>query len=736
MNFVRNGDTITATATTAGVGEPLLGLENIEGVVLSFKGLKRVYTLDYANARLDLVGTGTWLIIDPEFEELIFRTDHLNDCLRPLSGTLLQIGVETVANGITRYSQGDVLTMPKDTTAQSTVNSLSVNGGRFEWYGGTIYSGDAMGCNAGSTAEIFAGRFVTTSILTNTTAASAMVMRNDGDPNDVISHGVELDSLNPATSAPIVFSRNGLNTFVFTALTGAVQQRTGTWTNALILRGASFSRNAFVFDYNFVGANSSYSLDRVQPAEFFNIDVGTGLRQFSSTNNLNGHISFFQDIKSVISDINGNLIEGAVTYIGTVDHGNRIDDIRPLFQNSRTFSNGEFDSYRVVSDSLGETSVVLLTGRMWVRSSRFEQLDLYSNSGVAGVDDFIVSYFDYNSLPSFTPIIMHSSSEIIDNKNLLPDALIHEHDIDIARSYTLQDTTAKVYDQLKALLFDNYQGEQETTVSKVLEDLDARDLDVVVKGQTTGQATLIEESQTLTGTAQLVGNTLTFSTPQLLASRAKQNRTITLDGVPFIVSSITSDVELEVEAHEGQDIALVNESVIFYQELTLHAPSFQGSIRTTGVVTLEEGAVITIGISDSNGDSTVNITTPAEYDDSIRVYGSLDDALAETNELASGQSIRYQSAEFGGLELFFRAERADGVPAFGSHVISTESGIFDVNIATTSENSALGSILAVTTTLSTMIEQVNGVNTFKNQALPIVTDSRDSILTRIESIKN
>ena len=641
MIFTRNGDTITATASTPGVAESLAGLENVEGVVLSFKGIKRVYTIDFASARINLIGAGAILLIDPEFEELIFRPDHANDCLRILIGTILLIGVESVVNGITRYSNGDVLTMPKDATAQSVVNSLTINGGRFEWRGGTIYAGDAMGCNIGATAEIFAGRFVTTSVQTNTTAASAQVMRNDGDPNDVISHGVELDSLNPAFSAPVVFSSNGLNTFVFTALTGFAQQRNGTWTNALVLRGARFANNSFIFDYNFVGGNGNYDLDRVQPAEFFNVDVGTGLRQFSSTNNLNGHISFFQDIKSIISDINGNLIEGAVTYIGTTDNGNRIDDPRPLFQNSRTFSNGEFDSYRVISDTQGETNSQVLTGRMWVRSSRFQQYDLYSLSGIPGVDDFIISYFDYNSLPSFTPSVMHSSDGIIDNKNLLPDVLIDEPDINIARAYTLQDTTSKAYDHLKALLFDSYEGEQETTVSKILDDFDARDLDVVVKGQTTGQATLI-------------GNTL-----------------------------------------------------------TLHAPIFQGSIRTTGVVTLEEGAVITIGISDSNGDSTINITTPAEYNDSIRVYGSLADALAETNEVASGQSIRYQSADFGGVELFFRAQRADGVPAFGSHIIPIEAGIFDVNIATTSENAALGEIRLVTDRLSIVLDNIDIVDRLK-----------------------
>ena len=167
--------------------------------------------------------------------------------------------------------------------------------------------------------------------------------------------------------------------------------------------------------------------------------------------------------------------------------------------------------------------------------------------------------------------------------------------------------------------------------------------------------------------------------------------------------------------------------------INIRSSNFSGNLITTGTVTGVE--FIDGAVSDSNGDSTVNITTPAEYDDSIRVYGTLDDALAETNELASGQSIRYQSAEFGGLELFFRAERADGVPAFGSHVISTEAGIFDVNIATTSENSALGSILSVTETLRTMIEEVNGVNTFRQSAVEQAVDY-DRVEESVASVVN
>lgn len=98
--------------------------------------------------------------------------------------------------------------MPRDTTAQFTIGSLEIrNGGRFEWRGGTIYAGDAMGALSGGTAEIWDGRFVTSATSTGTNG-SAMIMRNDRLAGDTIVHSVVLDSLNPLTAAPVVFSRN------------------------------------------------------------------------------------------------------------------------------------------------------------------------------------------------------------------------------------------------------------------------------------------------------------------------------------------------------------------------------------------------------------------------------------------------------------------------------------------------------------------------------------------------
>ena len=472
--IVLSGATYTQTSVNADVSDlaPLAGVETYQ------KGNKTTYVFTLPNTRFQVNGT---LDIDPEKEELVFLSSAATDCMRVGNGGLLRVGKSVSIGSILRYSMGDVLNFARDSAAQFLINSLDVqSGGRFEWRGGTIYAADAMGCSIGGTAEIFAGTFVTTSTLTNTTNASAMVMRNDGLPDDVICHGVTLDSLNPTSAAPVVFSRNGLNTFVFSANAGFAQQRNGTWTDALVLRGAEFANNAFIYDYNFVGNNNNYSTDRVQPAEFFNVDVGTGLRQFSATNNLNGHVAFFQELRVNVSGLDGLPIEGAIVRVPTTDHGNRVDDGRPLFQNSRTFSNDEFDLSEATTGASGQVFFPeLLTGRMWVRSSNTEQLDLYSQSGVAGVDDFTAQFISYRELPSSESLILHSSSEIVVNKVLLPDSSLTEQDEAIVRGYTAINSAPEFYDSAKVHLVDNFKGEQATIVTIAGDMIDAGECNLV-----------------------------------------------------------------------------------------------------------------------------------------------------------------------------------------------------------------------------------------------------------------
>ena len=498
------------------------------------------------------------LDLDPEKEEIIFQAGAV-DAIRITNGGLFRVGNETVINGITRYSQGDAITMPRDAQAQFAIGSLEVqNGGRFEWRGGAIYAGDAMGCLSGGTAELFAGRFVTTSTGTNTGNASAMVMRNDRLATDVISHGITLDSLNPTTAGGIIFSRNGLETFVARVLAGFVQQRNGTWTDAIILRGSEFAENVFIYDYNFFGSNANYNVNRVQPCEFFNIDVGTGLRQFTATNNLNGHISFFQEFRTVVRDLSGNPIVGATVDIQTVDHGNRIDDPLPLFQNSRSFSNGEFDSYKQDADAAGEAVFdEILTGRMWVRNSNTEQLDLYSNSGVAGMDDFTVNYSSYNEMPSFENVTMHSSSEIVVNKSLLPDSSITEANEALTAALTEITTAAEFYDRAKH----HYHV---PIVSRVLNTINAGSLNVTldpnaVEVLSLDGDTLTVKSLSFTGNIETTGTVTLLNSAEVLGSILDVNgQRVTVRSASvgvFSIRGVRADTDAELGYFQGVEVA-------------------------------------------------------------------------------------------------------------------------------------------------------------------------------------
>ena len=158
------------------------------------------------------------------------------------------------------------------------------------------------------------------------------------------------------------------------------------------------------------------------------------------------------------------------------------------------------------------------------------------------------------------------------------------------------------------------------------------------------------------------------------------------------------DFDISVDPNHPQPYEIVGNLI------RIRSSGFSGDLRTTGTVSGVD--FINGAVFDSNGDSVINITTPAGYNDSIRVYTSLADAEAETGAIASGASIRYQSSQFGGQTLFFRAETMEGLPALGSQLIPVEPGEYQVNVATTSENAALGFIELTVAQLSTTLNQV------------------------------
>ena len=108
---------------------------------------------------------------------------------------------------------------------------------------------------------------------------------------------------------------------------------------------------------------------------------------------------------------------------------------------------------------------------------------------------------------------------------------------------------------------------------------------------------------------------------------------------------------------------------------------------------------------------------PTGYDNDIDVYMTISDTESETNQIATGASFRYSSSSLGGQTVWFRMTQLDGSYIIENYLVPASAGNYIVNLVVTSENSALGSIKAVTDRLDSMLEIVSGKSIFTSDAL-------------------
>ncbi len=141
---------------------------------------------------------------------------------------------------------------------------------------------------------------------------------------------------------------------------------------------------------------------------------------------------------------------------------------------------------------------------------------------------------------------------------LFADSLITQTTKATAAAYTTQETAAKAYDQLKSILYDNYDGESETYVTRSGTTLDCHALDVVVNGTGSGPATIVGNTLTLNALSFdgriVTTGTITF-TNGASATLGYSDSTGSTDTliVPHLTSSFiaiedTSGAQVEYEA--------------------------------------------------------------------------------------------------------------------------------------------------------------------------------------------
>ena len=166
--------------------------------------------------------------------------------------------------------------------------------------------------------------------------------------------------------------------------------------------------------------------------------------------------------------------------------------------------------------------------------------------------------------------------------------------------------------------------------------------------------------------------------------------------------------------------------------------SLSGVLRTTGTVTINSGVTFTGSIIDSNGDATANISANSLYD-TLTMYPTAADLEADTNEIGSGFTIRYQSATYGGQNVFIKAESSTQsvetqtgaleLPA-GEGVHDVEFGVTELVTAVNNNTAAVTTLSEVNTDIATRFTTVES----NTQSVPDIDKVTDEILELVEKL--
>ena len=162
--------------------------------------------------------------------------------------------------------------------------------------------------------------------------------------------------------------------------------------------------------------------------------------------------------------------------------------------------------------------------------------------------------------------------------------------------------------------------------------------------------------------------------------------------------TITADYNIVVDATANQAFDFDGST------LTIKAHVFEDNLRleNDSTVTILNGAEVLGTIQDRNGDSVVLITTPAGYDDEVKLYASLADAQSDRTAalISSGDIFRYNASEYGGVTLYVRMETASELFAISSYQVPVESGIYDAMLLTSTTELELANISSKIDTLT------------------------------------
>ena len=233
----------------------------------------------------------------------------------------------------------------------------------------------------------------------------------------------------------------------------------------------------------------------------------------------------------------------------------------------------------------------------------------------------------------------------------------------------------------------------------------ANDIDLTGLSQSADVALVLSEDSSITESDQAI--VLSYSeittAPQFYDAaklwlvnnyEGQSEALVTIEGGDTIIS----DYDVTIDASASTAFNFDGSTI------TIKAGVFEDNLRleNDSTVTILNGAEVSGTIQDRNGDSVVLITTPAGYNDEVKLYASLADADdgGVSGLISSGDVFRYNADDYGGATIYVRMETASELFAIASYQVPVVSGIYDAMLLTSTTELELASISSKIDTLT------------------------------------
>jgi len=471
-SFVYNssGDgtlTISATETS------LLGLRGHEAVDYEDIGGKLAYTFK-DKTRL-VIANGGMLTIDSTVEQLVCGTTvgvNNHSILVQNGGTLI-LGRETIVGGFSSFSNGPVIVFNNTSTEnQFTWNELWANlkvenGGRLDWYGGTIFSSGALGFMSSAQLNTYSGNaeFVSVTNPGNPTPYAAFRLLS----TVAVINGLTLKggSMTPLDNPASFSGYNPVQMFEAISVSNSTED------------------NTFITFYGLLaGQGNDYDI-RIKERKWIrlvNTNNGSDLNfEYHGTGDELGIIEVRKEVTLDILDTGENPIDGVKVKGTDVNHGSRLGagvvGTNPDYVADRVYSGTSSGGQVSFTGDTGSILVAVL----YLNNAKYSDYRGLTNTNA---DTFAFNLYKYGKLITTQNVVLKGTGALVQKAYMLDDANTTAPLKATVDAYTEINTAQQFYDRACAFLDDNHDGEQETIVSRNGDVIEAGSLNVIIDGAT------------------------------------------------------------------------------------------------------------------------------------------------------------------------------------------------------------------------------------------------------------